>query len=479
MHDARDAAAVSIAPMIQPVQDLCKDRDGGVASMATMSVLDVIAAWPDDLPIAAVVSADEGSPWSRWSVLAAPQETITSLHAASDALSARRADPAESGRGELPFHQGWIGWLNYDAGRQLEPRACHSTGARDDRGWPDVCLHRCEGAYVYDHHRGVWHVAGDAASLPPIEPLDHKSTLAEVNAMGPIEYSLDQAAYESIVQRAIEYIHAGDVFQVNLARRMSMGIEGSSRALFRALVSYIAPWYGALIDGPEPGSAVLSTSPELLVAGSRRSGGIVTRPIKGTAPGSASEDLLATSAKDQAELAMIVDLMRNDLGRVCRPGSVRVRDARSIERHGAPGSRGVQHGVATVAGALREGCGLWDVIQGVFPAGSITGAPKIRAMQIIDELEPVRRGPYCGSVIMADDGGAFHMNVGIRTSAVRGESMDGSWARIRGDLDYFVGAGIVADSDPHAEWRETCAKAAGFEYVMRQLSPTPVAEAAP
>lgn len=447
--------------------------------MATMSVLDVIAAWPDDRPIAAVVSADERSPWARWSVLAAPQETIISLDAAAHALKAGRLDPGASVGRDLPFHQGWIGWLNYDAGRQIEPRASHAMGAGDDRGWPDVCLHRCEGAFVFDHLHRTWHVAGDPNSLPSIGPVNHESARPEVNATGPIEHSLDQAAYESIVERAIDYIHAGDVFQVNLARRMSQYFEGSSRSLFRALVGYIAPWYGALIDGPEPGSAVLSTSPELLVAGDWRSGDIVTRPIKGTAPGDASEDLLATSAKDRAELAMIVDLMRNDLGRVCTPGSVRVRDARSIERHGAPGSRGVQHGVATVAGAIREECGLWDVIQGVFPAGSITGAPKIRAMQIIDELEPVRRGPYCGSVIMADDGGAFHMNVGIRTSAIRGESMDGSWARIRGHLDYFVGAGIVADSDPHAEWRETCAKAAGFEHVMRQLSPTSVAEAAP
>ena len=150
---------------------------------------------------------------------------------------------------------------------------------------------------------------------------------------------------------------------------------------------------------------------------------------------------------------MIVDLMRNDLGRVCEYRSVRVERAREIEAHA-----GVIHGVATVSGRLRDGIGHADLLRATFPPGSVTGAPKVRAMQIIDELEPSRRGPYCGSVGFVSDCGNACWNVAIRTATLTCEA--GSDAEsARGVLDYSVGAGIVADSDPEAEWEETLSKA--------------------
>jgi len=196
----------------------------------------------------------------------------------------------------------------------------------------------------------------------------------------------------------------------------------------------------------------------------------VTRPMKGTRPAGGDPAELERSVKDRAELNMIIDLMRNDLGRVCRAGSVRVERAREIERHG--GERGVWQATATVSGELRDGIGLARVLGAAFPAGSVTGAPKIRAMQIIDELEPVRRGPYCGSIGWIGNDGAAELSVAIRTALVSGAPGDGPGEVREGVLDYSVGAGIVADSDPSAEWRETMDKAG----VMRAIEPRGTSE---
>jgi anthranilate/para-aminobenzoate synthase component I len=166
--------------------------------------------------------------------------------------------------------------------------------------------------------------------------------------------------------------------------------------------------------------------------------------MKGTRPAHADPDELRDSPKDRAELNMIVDLMRNDLGRVCEFGSLRVTDPRTIERHGS----GVLQATATIQGRLRESSDLSDVLTACFPPGSVTGAPKVRAMQIIDEIEARDRGAYCGSVLVLDDSGAFVSSVGIRTAHIA-----------NGVLSYSAGAGIVADSVPEDEWAETLTKA--------------------
>jgi len=457
------------------------------------TISDVIAAWPGQLPIAALVSAATHERWSRWSIFGVSSGIVTELAELNAALDRtpnkndHLLDPDEP-----PFASGLIGWINYDAGFEFEPTARQVRGSSPigDRGWPMACLHRCEAAYVHDRLSNQWWAVGDASALPEIDlsqgavapnsmtgetpvPLGSSMTGEMLDPLvAPIHGSLSRAEYESAVARVIDYIRAGDIFQANISRRLTTEFSGSVRALAIQLFDAIGPWYGALIEGPTPGRAVLSMSPELFVEVQPSTRKITTRPIKGTAPAAASPSELARSEKDRAELVMIVDLMRNDLGRLCEFGSIRVVDAQTIEQHGGVGSRaelGVLHGVATVVGDLRDDASAMDILRATFPAGSITGAPKIRAMQIIEEIEPVRRGPYCGAVGWFDDRGGMALNVAIRTASIVGEPTNGRWDEAIGDVDYSVGAGIVADSVPDKEWAETEAKAAGFVSALQSL----------
>jgi len=297
--------------------------------------------------------------------------------------------------------------------------------------------------------------------------------------VGPLRSSHGRAGYEAAVARAVEYIHAGDVFQTNVAHALSAPFVGSTRAAFAAACERLRPAFAAYVERASGADAeaswanraTMSWSPELFVDVDA-AGRATTRPIKGTRElGSAGE--LDVAAKDLAELNMIVDLMRNDLGRVAEIGSVRVDEARRIESHhaeeagaeeaGAEGTmagerHGVAHGVATVSARLRGGVGLGALLGAAFPPGSVTGAPKVRAMQIIDELERrpgfEGRGVYCGAVGVVRGDGQLTLSVGIRTATVEG---DGAGGR---RLVLPVGAGIVADSEPDAEWIETLVKAA-------------------
>ena len=232
---------------------------------------------------------------------------------------------------------------------------------------------------------------------------------------------------------------------MNLSQRFSLPLLEHPAALYARLRRQSPAWYGACLAYDD--FAILSNSPELFLRvtprddGSRR---VVTRPIKGTRPRAEGMDReLLDSVKDGAELNMIVDLERNDLGRVCEIGSVRVTERRTVEAHPT-----VYHGVATVEGVLRDDVTFVDLLRAAFPGGSVTGAPKIRAMQIIEELEPVRRGPYCGAIGYLAADGSMEFNVAIRTMVVKG-----------GLVHIPVGGGIVADSDPAAEYEETLVKA--------------------
>jgi para-aminobenzoate synthetase component 1 len=251
--------------------------------------------------------------------------------------------------------------------------------------------------------------------------------------------------YTQAVGRVIEYIRAGDVFQVNLSQRFTTGLGTRKPVeIYQRLLERHPAWYGAFFQSDE--FALLCNSPELFLrvqtgATGRR---IVTRPIKGTRPlGVGMREALAGSIKDQAELNMIVDLERNDLGRVCKIGSIRVSEPRVIEQHPT-----VYHGAATIEGTLRDDVRFVDLLRSTFPGGSVTGAPKIRAVQIIDELEPVRRGPYCGAIGYLSIDGNIEFNVAIRTMTIE-----------QGRVHIPVGGGIVADSDPRAEYDETLVKA--------------------
>jgi anthranilate/para-aminobenzoate synthase component I len=282
-------------------------------------------------------------------------------------------------------------------------------------------------------------------------PRQHESFKLDFTAFAPSDAA--RVRYERAVARAIDLIRAGDIYQVNLAHRLSVAVASSPRDLFLRLAAAARPWYGTLIpDQSAPQrSAILAASPELLLRYDAASRTLTTRPMKGTRPAAAAADLDA-SPKDRAELAMIVDLMRNDLGRVASFGSVRVDEARVLEPHGT-----LLQGVSSVSARLRPGFTLADAIPALFPGGSVTGAPKIRAMQIIEELENAPRGPYCGAVGYVSDTGDAAFAMTIRTLTLQGEPSGPE--SIRGHADYWVGAGIVADSDPAAEWRETLDKA--------------------
>jgi para-aminobenzoate synthetase component 1 len=256
--------------------------------------------------------------------------------------------------------------------------------------------------------------------------------------------SLHEAGYRAAVRSVREQIGRGQVYQANICRVLRTPIEPGYDVialLQRLVVGNPAPHAGAL-RLPEHGVAIASASPELYL---RREGTrIESRPIKGT--GARPEDLLP---KDEAENVMIVDLVRNDLGRVCRPGSVTVPDLLAVEEH-----PGLVHLVSTVAGELRDGVGWADLLAATFPPGSVTGAPKIAALEIIGALEPVPRGPYCGAFGWVDaDRQRAELAVAIRTFWCE-EGPDGA------ELAFGTGAGITWSSDPGAEWRETELKSA-------------------
>ena len=272
--------------------------------------------------------------------------------------------------------------------------------------------------------------------------------LPQETAAGDGQYlgsSFTPERYRAAVARAIEYIAAGDIFQVNLSQRFHVRTTLEPEAIYARAQHRYPAWFGALLQYED--FSIVCNSPELFLRTWQDESGrwrIVTRPIKGTRPRQSGMDReLLQSVKDQAELNMIVDLERNDLGRICQIGSVRVTEPRTIETHPT-----VYHGAATVEGMLRSGTGLVDVLAATFPGGSITGAPKIRAMQIIDELEPIRRGPYCGAIGLLDADGSIMLNMAIRIMIIRGR-----------DVWIPVGGGIVADSTPEGEYDETLVKA--------------------
>jgi para-aminobenzoate synthetase component I len=263
----------------------------------------------------------------------------------------------------------------------------------------------------------------------------------------PVTSSFTRPAYLDAVERVLEHIAAGDCFQVNLTQRLTARWDGATSDLYRRLRAASPAPYGALLTA----LGVASVSPETFLA---VTGDAVTvRPIKGTRPRDLDPDLdaahaddLATSAKDRAENVMIVDLERNDLGRVCVPGSVRVPRLCAVEAHPT-----VWHLVSDVVGRLRDGLGYGGLLRATFPCGSITGAPKVRAMEVIEALEPVRRGWYCGAIGFLAPGAAS-LSVAIRTATRHGD----------GTVDHGAGGGIVADSDPAAEHAESLDKAAAF-----------------
>jgi para-aminobenzoate synthetase component 1 len=338
----------------------------------------------------------------------------------------------------------WAGWLSHDLGREIETLPVE---AADDLGLPPLALGRYGTWLEWDHLRGTVSVRGDGDASHLTQAL--RTTPREVRhaPLTAWESSLPGPRYEQAVRRAIDYIRAGDVFQVNLSQRLGTAWSGDPFALYARLRrTSPAPFMALARLG---GADVISASPERFLQ--RRGTRIETRPIKGTRPRGAgpAEDrrealALRSSAKDRAENVMIVDLARNDLGRVAEYGTVAVEQLCALEPH-----PGVHHLVSSVAARLRAEVSVAGIVRATFPPGSVTGAPKIRALEIIEELEPVRRGPYCGAIGCFSPGGDIDLSVAIRT-----------FVAARGRLHLHVGGAVVADSDPALELRETMHKAA-------------------
>jgi len=408
-----------------------------------------------------------------------PRENPFDALRAALALREPQGDP-EQGRGvaaarlesaALPFGPGFYGYLAYDLGPYVEPTA--SLSPTRDIALPDLWFGYYETVLVLNHAERRAVLVG--ADGPPAEALGAALTTAGgpapgapgLNAARPAREAscnFTREGYLDAVTRAREYIAAGDIFQVNLSRRFTVplaqnppGLDLRPASLYRHLRRANPAPYAAYV-GLGAGRAVLSSSPELFL--DLAAGRVVTRPIKGTRPRQAAEpessdfnrrerDDLLRSEKDKAELVMITDLERNDLGRVCDYGSVRVTEPRTVEAYET-----VYHTVATVEGRLHAEADLVDLLRATFPGGSITGAPKVRAMQIIAELEPTRRSVYTGAVGYlappsdAEPAGRCSLNIAIRTLLVAGQA-----------VHLQAGGGIVADSDPAAEFDETSDKA--------------------
>ena len=314
----------------------------------------------------------------------------------------------------------WVGYVSYDLGRLFEELPAL---AEDDLSLPLFAF-----ALIGTKNR-------DGSCLFP-----------RCDVSAPTSSTFRREQYLAAVARTIEYIRAGDVFQVNLSQRFTLPTTDSPAGIYRRLHDAAPARYSGLLDFGD--HALICNSPELFLhvtpdaeTGDRD---VTTRPIKGTRPRQAGMDVqLRDSVKDQAELNMIIDVERNDLGRVCRIGSVKVVEPRVIEAHPT-----VYHGAATIRGVLEQGVSFVELLRATFPGGSVTGAPKIRAMQIIEELEPVRRGPYCGAIGYLAADGTMEFNLAIRTMIAKD-----------GRIHVPVGGGIVADSDPAAEYEETLVKA--------------------
>ena len=366
-----------------------------------------------------------------------------------------------------PFQGGVIGYWGYDLGRHLERLP---SLADHDLGLPEVYLGFYDWVLAHDGDTSVSYLI--STGLPDGTQRQAEQRVAEVMdrlasspAATPVDGSascpsnlrsnFSRDAYMTAVERVKDYLAAGDAYQVNLSQRFQSPYAGDPWPLYLRLREANPAPFAAYMGFPE--MQVLSASPEEFL---RLDGGRVrVRPIKGTRPVGASDEETAVlaaellaSEKERAENVMIVDLIRNDIGRVCRIGSVEVPSLFAVEQHPT-----VLHLVSTVTGELREGADAIDLLRACFPGGSVTGAPKLRAMEIIEELEPVRRGVYCGAIGYVSFTGDMGTSIAIRTLVLAG-----------GQAYLQAGGGIVADSEPAAEYEETLHKARGLRMALER-----------
>jgi len=447
-----------------------------------LAALDALAG----LPHAFLLHSGLSGPRARWSFFGADPFAWFRGEEYGGAAALWRRLAAPERRTEAagaPFTGGAVGYWAYDFGRRLERLPAI---ARDDVGLPDVVLGFYDVIGAFDHATGE---AWAFSSGLPLEGRDREARARQrldafarrLAARGaaprwawvsgePIS-TFDRAAYVAAVERVKDHIRRGDIFQANLSQRWTARMAAApeaphapaaalARALFGSLARLSPAPHAAWLDAGD--HAVVSASPErFLELRGRR---VETRPIKGTRPRGdtpAHDEALARelegSTKDRAENVMIVDVLRNDLGRVCEAGSVRTTGLCELERFPQ-----VFHLTSTVTGELRSGLDALDLLHACFPGGSITGAPKIRAMEIIESLEPVRRHLYTGAIGYLDWRGDADWSIAIRSAIVT-----------PGTIRFAAGGGITADSDPEAEYEETLHKAAGLRAALEDLAATP------
>jgi len=426
-------------------------------------------------------SVEGGERFGRYSFigLAAPVRLravgrlVTVTHGDAIVEKSQSADPLEFVRGflsryrvaELPglprFCGGLVGYFGYDTVRWIEPRLSGGWLKSDPIGCPDMLLLLSEELAVIDNLSGRLYLVVYADPAKPRAWQDAQARLRELRGALRLPLSLPAErgeadarvtsnfgadAFREAVGRAIRYVHDGDAMQVVLSQRLSRPFSGSPLSLYRALRSINPSPYMYYLDFGD--FQVVGASPEILVRLER--GTVTVRPIAGTRPRGATREKdielereLLADPKERAEHVMLVDLGRNDVGRVAATGSVRLTEKMTVERYSH-----VMHIVSNVEGKLREGLDSLDVLRAAFPAGTVSGAPKVRAMEIIDELEPDKRGLYAGAVGYLGFNGDMDLAIAIRTAVVKA-----------GLMHVQAGAGIVADSVPENEWQETRAKA--------------------
>lgn len=361
----------------------------------------------------------------------------------------------------IPFLSGGVGYFGYDMKDFIEKLPDIST---DDMSMPDCVIGFYDAVLIFDNIKSKSYIGSVKFECVRSGSSDRlKAAIFSGGPGGRIEYSddkcgeliqnFDKSSYMNSVEKAKEYIESGDIYQVNLSQRFEADFSGEPYGLYLKLRESSPAPFASYLNFNDV--IIISSSPErfLMKAGSY----IETRPIKGTAPRSAdpvadefNEVALKTSYKDRAEHIMIVDLERNDLGRVCEYGSVKPVEFINMEKYST-----VFHLVSTVSGRLKKGVGPIDCLTAAFPGGSITGAPKVRSMEVIEALEPVKRSLYTGAIGYISFDGNMDTSIVIRTIIIK-----------NGRLYFQVGGGIVADSDPEKEYYETLDKAEG---IMRAL----------
>jgi para-aminobenzoate synthetase component 1 len=444
--------------------------------------------WPMFLDSAQMLHADTQLPASqfgRYDILVAdPAMTFVTTgsqtvveHAGKQTIS--EEDPftlvkqtlqrTPSAHSDYPFTGGALGYFSYDLGRRIEQLP--SIAANDTQmpemmvgiyDWAIVVDHRAKTTHIVSHQfytsNDVWHTL-----CALCEQAAHEET-ATFQVTSAVRSNFNAETYEQAFKQVQHYIQEGDCYQVNLAQRFSAEVDGDSWQCYRTLRAISPAPFMAYMDlsfGNQQSLQVLSASPErfLQLIGQQ----VETRPIKGTRPRFEDPDKdlqsaieLVTSLKDRAENVMIVDLLRNDIGKVCERGSVKAEKLFNLQSFA-----NVHHLVSFVTGVLDYRYTALDLLRGCFPGGSITGAPKLRAMEIIEELEPHRRGIYCGAIGYIGFDGDMDINIAIRTAVV-----------IAGQIHFYAGGGVVADSTYEKEYKETLDKASNFLTTMDILSKT-------